>query len=433
MAADDVDGAERFVRQALQLRPNSPEAMVAEGRVRLARRDVKGAIAEFKRALQERPESAEILFHLADAEFQDGSARKAFRELNRAIVADPSYAEAYTARGHIRQISGDLNGSLADFKRAEDLTAKKAAPAKDADDAAVPHETPSALAARGPATPPASPTPALEPPSADVLTQRGIDHAKQGDNAHALADLNAAIRLVPSHEGARLTRARLLAQMGDLAAAIADCHEVIHNDPKNASAYLARGYVEGLMGSLEDSLNDLSTAIRLNTKDITAYLDRATTLVKLHRYDDAIKDATMAATQDPTDNRAFLALGSLYSKRHDYPRAIENYKEAVRLKPTDVKALNAFSWLLATCPDPALRDGVAAVTYARQACERTDWKDVRCLDTFAAAAAAAGDFDSAVTWESKCIELETDGRHQDDYRTRLAQYQQHRATADDAR
>ena len=61
--------------------------------------------------------------------------------------------------------------------------------------------------------------------------------------------------------------------------------------------------------------------------------------------------------------------------------------------------------------------------FATRACELTKWKNPRFLNTLAAAQAEAGDFDAAVKSQERAIELLTDERQKDDYRSRLVLYQ----------
>ncbi len=101
-----------------------------------------------------------------------------------------------------------------------------------------------------------------------------------------------------------------------------------------------------------------------------------------------------------------------------------DYDEAIRLDPDDANALNGRAWLWATCPDPKYRNGKKAVDSALRSSGLTKWKEPMILDTLAAAHAEAGDFDSAVKWQTKAIELLTDTKEKDDFQKRLKLYQE---------
>jgi tetratricopeptide (TPR) repeat protein len=86
-----------------------------------------------------------------------------------------------------------------------------------------------------------------------------------------------------------------------------------------------------------------------------------------------------------------------------HAEAAAEYRAAVRLRPEWARPQRQLAWLLATTDDPAVRDGHAAVPLAQSACARTKVTVARCLDTLAAAYAAAGDFDQAQTIAARAV------------------------------
>jgi serine/threonine-protein kinase len=112
-----------------------------------------------------------------------------------------------------------------------------------------------------------------------------------------------------------------------------------------------------------------------------------------------------------------------YLRRSERQKAVAQFRRAIELFPEALVACNAIAWDLATNRNPKLRDGTIAVEFATKACELTEWKNPAYLDTLAAAHAESRDFEAAVKWQSKAIELLTDEKEKKDLRTRLKLYQ----------
>jgi len=66
--------------------------------------------------------------------------------------------------------------------------------------------------------------------------------------------------------------------------------------------------------------------------------------------------------------------------------------------------LNSAAWLLATDPDPSLRDPEKAMAFSQKATHLTAEKNSPVLETLAASYAVAGDFDSALHWQTLAVE-----------------------------
>jgi hypothetical protein len=91
------------------------------------------------------------------------------------------------------------------------------------------------------------------------------------------------------------------------------------------------------------------------------------------------------------------------SQQSDVAAAVAHYREALASEPDLMMALNNLAWILATNPDPSLRNGPEAIKHARRACELTNFRTTIFVGTLAAAYAEAGQFSQAVsTAETAC-------------------------------
>jgi len=127
----------------------------------------------------------------------------------------------------------------------------------------------------------------------------------------------------------------------------------------------------------------------------SAYL-LASCLARTGSEADAVVYARKALASDAKHWRARRLLGGIYSRDGRYRLAAEELQRVLKGRPDDALTLNNLAWMLATCPDPTVRDGAKAVTLATRACKITQRGVPPMLDTLAAAYAEAGQFDQAV-------------------------------------
>jgi tetratricopeptide (TPR) repeat protein len=112
-------------------------------------------------------------------------------------------------------------------------------------------------------------------------------------------------------------------------------------------------------------------------------------------------------------------------------RIVDDLSDEASNKDERAHALNELAWMLATSSEPAIRDGKKAVELATRACELSDFKKPQCIDTLAACYAETGDFDSAVKWSQKALELlgdDGDANLRKVFSTALANYKAKKPT-----
>lgn len=260
----------------------------------------------------------------------------------------------------------------------------------------------------------------LDPLRSDAWSNRGNAWNDKGEYDNAIADFNEAIRLDPQFAYAYNGRGIAWGSQGEWDKAIAEFTETIRLDPHYADAYRNRGDGWRLKAEHQKAIDDYSEAIRLDSGFSIAFFNRGWTWIAMAEYDNAIDDYTEAIRLNSANGDAYCNRGLAWSQKHEYRNAIADYTEAIRLNPDHYHALASLAWIMAVCVKEEYRDGEQAVEYAIKACELTEWKNAGSIDTLAAAYAEKGDFDKAVEWQEKAIDLSPDN---DGFRSRLELYE----------
>ncbi len=144
-------------------------------------------------------------------------------------------------------------------------------------------------------------------------------------------------------------------------------------------------------------------------------------------YNIAIGDFNEAIRLDPHLASAFFDRGVALMRKGEYSKAISDFDETIRLVPKSQLGWHNRAWLEATCPDAHFRDGKKAVEDAKEALRVAgSYDDPSVIDTLAAAYAEAGDFPSAVKWQTKAVQ-QADLAHKAEFQSRLDLYKAHKA------
>lgn len=181
-------------------------------------------------------------------------------------------------------------------------------------------------------------------------------------------------------------------QHGKTSEAIKRFERALQIDPDRASVHSSLGVALLEKGRAEESLGHLQTAIALDPHDADAHYNLGNT---------------------------FLAIGRARE-------AVAQYQQALEINPDDTQTMNNMAWILATSPDPMIRDGTKAVALAERAVLLTDNKEQRVLATLAAAYAEMGRFPEAVKTAQRALQLvldEGNNARADSIRSQIALYE----------
>jgi Flp pilus assembly protein TadD len=227
---------------------------------------------------------------------------------------------------------------------------------------------------------------------------------------------------------------------GRLDLAIESYRRALHRFPRRARwrAHLGKALSED--SQIDTAIAELELAIQLyrdqQTPEVHAYL--ASTLARDGRLDRALREYRKAIALEPEYADAHANLGFVLIRQGQHRqahthllRALElgaetaelhagigdtsaklgkpteaklHYGAALRLRPDWPMPANNFAWMLATHPDPKVRDAERALRIA----ETLTPTDPTFLDTVAAAQAAAGQFDDARRNTTAAIALARD-------------------------
>jgi len=128
-------------------------------------------------------------------------------------------------------------------------------------------------------------------------------------------------------------------------------------------------------------------------------------------------------------------LATALDQQDKYAEAEAEYRAVLKLRekvlgpehPDTLSSRQNLAWLIATCPDPKVRNVLEAVRLSTALCNFSQWNDAAYIDTLAAAEAEAGLFDDAIKHEQQVIALAKAAQEEvKDFESRLSLYKNHK-------
>jgi len=160
-------------------------------------------------------------------------------------------------------------------------------------------------------------------------------------------------------------------------------------------------------GKAEEAGQHFAEALRIWPDNVTATGNLAMALVAQGKLEEAVDTCKATLKLQPREAKIRYLLGNILSQQGKCSEAIAEYETVLQFDPNYLFALNDLAWLLATAPDPRLRDGSAAVQLAEKVCQLSNYQVTTYVGTLAATYAEANRFDDAVKTAQKAVALAT--------------------------
>jgi tetratricopeptide (TPR) repeat protein/peroxiredoxin len=137
-----------------------------------------------------------------------------------------------------------------------------------------------------------------------------------------------------------------------------------------------------------------------------AVLDLAgNTYLRLGEFPAAVEALRRAVQLDEANLSYRFNLATALQAAGEADAAIENYRLVLAKQPEMTAAANNLAWILACNADARVRNPQKARELAELACQKTGYQEPSYLDTLAVAAAAGGDFKTAIKMAEQAAQL----------------------------
>ncbi len=379
----DESAARRALSKVVDAEDATPDQKAEALALRCAvQKEEKDQLADLNRAIELQPDKPDYFRLRAQHLYESEKFDDALADADRALKMEPDHAATNEIRGMILLGLDKYDDALKSFDRASEL----------APEAALPYQ------------------------------HRGELYRRKGDLQKALEQLTKALELSPDSIGTLLVRAGLYYELKQPDKALEDIDAAIKLQPTLAHPHLMKAEILAATDRLDQAIAHLEKLLQAAPGNEQLLNRLGTFYLMANRPRKAIDAATKVLTQDPDNFDALRFRADAYLNIGQHAEAIADFDKALAQKEDDESLLNNFAWVLATSPDDKLRDGAKALKMATKSAESSGYETPHILSTLAAAYAETGDFDNAVKWSEKAVELaqkEVDTAKADDEKTKM--------------
>ncbi len=245
----------------------------------------------------------------------------------------------------------------------------------------------------------------LNPRHVDAHNTLSVLMLKLDRPEQAVENGRLAVEIRPELAEAKFNLARALMAADHYGLALDQWQRGLEQKPDDLGArfYLAQTLLK--LGRSQQAIEAYRRVLRAEPDYAQARLGLARAKQQIDQVDGAEAELRQLLSDTPDHPEARALLGDLMLRRKSYDAAAKQYRQAIAAQEDYLPARIALAWLLATCPDPDLRDGKQAVALLEPyVADGTGTDNLPLLRALAAAYAETGRFEKAVETEAKATE-----------------------------
>ncbi len=358
-------GAETLYRTTISRNPQSWLSYNNLGRVMEEQGRTGEAAADYRKAIEINPASYEARLNLGDLLAQQGQTDDAMAQFREAYQVNPGSAAAHYDLGNILLDRGKTEEAIGQYREAL----------------------------------------RIKPENAPAHFNLGVALFGQGRTDEAAAQYREALRIEPAYTDASVNLGIVLMQQGRAEEGTAQFRNALRINPESVAAHDDLGKALLQLGRKEEAVAQFYEVLRLDPVDAEPRNRLGILLLQMGRNEEAASQFRAALKIKPSNVEAHMNLAYALTRQGENGKAIAQVQEALNLQPSNPSMLNQLAWMLATAPQPSLRNGTRALEFATRANQLTGGANPLILRTLAAAHAAAGEFPIAVQTAHGALQL----------------------------
>ncbi len=237
------------------------------------------------------------------------------------------------------------------------------------------------------------------------MTRLALRYLQVSEADAAIELLQEVSDLAPEYAEAHYALGSAFVSKGLLEEAIAAFRRTVQVKPDHAGGHNNLGGLMEASGNLVDAEAHYRLAVQFDTKDADAHYNLGRVMQRKGNREEAAEQYAAALALRPYDAEILTSMANALVVQRQYESAVDHYERALDVDPGFTASLVWLAWVRATAPVPSLRDGFEAVALAERAAALAGEKSALLLDVMAAAYAANGQFDLAVSTAEEAAAL----------------------------